>query len=532
MPELVDDEQRNLELDRAINFNEFLRLPEAFDEYLDELTKLILTYHGVKNRTEKTVAQAKLATDIFLANLLLGSVTSNERLRGHRWSAGVVVPKQMRMYTNSRYRVNRPGYRAFVRVWTFFSSDKIGAPVDVVDGFFDRREGGGSRITRMRLEYDFYSFFFRSPVRPDKFPYQFPQPPEITDSEIGYPFDAFRQDEDTEVVRLKNEQKELIDYADDEYTNSARDHLREWNLFALQFHADVLLSDQEFQAVELDVEDEESEGNSNGRIVLQKKQLYRIFNNGSFDQGGRLYGGWWQEIPSDLRRYITIDGMRTVEIDYSNMQPAMLYAIEGELLPNDAYSIDGVDPSFRKLIKKTFMKLLNAMPGQNIRAPRRNELPEGMTFSDLMELLKERHEPIERHFRSGIGLKLQRDDSDIAQEIITEGMKNYQLILPIHDSFIVQKKHYGYALRGLMLEKYAERYGRAIGVDVDEPFALKPEIAFFDEGILEAPKIDEAILKERGEWLREQVKAGAYSGYRERNQLDDAALENWPIDAH
>ena len=32
-------------------------------------------------------------------------------------------------------------------------------------------------------------------------------------------------------------------------------------------------------------------------IDVTQKRLRRIFNNGSFQQGGRFYGGWWQNIP-------------------------------------------------------------------------------------------------------------------------------------------------------------------------------------------------------------------------------------------
>ena len=56
-----------------------------------------------------------------------------------------------------------------------------------------------------------------------------------------------------------------------------------------------------------------------------------------------------------------------------------------------------------------------------------------------------------------------------------------------------------------------------------EPFALLP--------IADAPEIDAGILEQRGEWLREHMRAGEYLGYRERNQLDDKALANWPWDA-
>jgi hypothetical protein len=47
-----------------------------------------------------------------------------------------------------------------------------------------------------------------------------------------------------------------------------------------------------------------------------RAQLHRVFNRGSFDLGGRFYGGHWQNIPSiGGRDEIKIDGKATTEID-------------------------------------------------------------------------------------------------------------------------------------------------------------------------------------------------------------------------
>ena len=43
-------------------------------------------------------------------------------------------------------------------------------------------------------------------------------------------------------------------------------------------------------------------------IDLTRRMLVRIFSNGRFDQGGRFYRGWWENVPSEYRRYITTDG--------------------------------------------------------------------------------------------------------------------------------------------------------------------------------------------------------------------------------
>jgi len=47
------------------------------------------------------------------------------------------------------------------------------------------------------------------------------------------------------------------------------------------------------------------------------RHLYRVFNDGTFAHGGRMYGGFWQWAPKRFRGKLTIDGKPTVELDYS-----------------------------------------------------------------------------------------------------------------------------------------------------------------------------------------------------------------------
>jgi hypothetical protein len=49
--------------------------------------------------------------------------------------------------------------------------------------------------------------------------------------------------------------------------------------------------------------------------------LYRVFNNGSFDLGGRFYGPSWQALPKAWRGRIQIDGEAVVELDYGSLHP-------------------------------------------------------------------------------------------------------------------------------------------------------------------------------------------------------------------
>lgn len=69
-------------------------------------------------------------------------------------------------------------------------------------------------------------------------------------------------------------------------------------------------------------------------------QLRRIFARGSFEMGGRFYGGWWQFIPSDYRGYITINGQPTVEVDYSELHPRLMYLQANLAMPEgDLYDL-------------------------------------------------------------------------------------------------------------------------------------------------------------------------------------------------
>ncbi|TPL51612.1 hypothetical protein [Mesorhizobium sp. B2-4-6] len=190
--------------------------------------------------------------------------------------------------------------------------------------------------------------------------------------------------------------------------------------------------------------------------LASANSLYRVFNDGSFDHGGRFYGGWWQNVPKEYRRFITINGVPTVEIDFSSMQPAMLYAKIGQQIEGDAYAIDGFPSELRPLVKTATLKMINA-PGR-IQAPSRPALPEGISWKGLQQAILDKHEPIAEYFRSGEGIRLQRLDSDIAENVIMRMMNRGIPVLPIHDSFIVATE-YGDELSGVMLDAYRERMG-------------------------------------------------------------------------
>ncbi|MDA9975448.1 hypothetical protein N9F34_01260 [Alphaproteobacteria bacterium] len=202
-------------------------------------------------------------------------------------------------------------------------------------------------------------------------------------------------------------------------------------------------------------------------MLYSRRTVYRVFNNSTFDDGGRFYGPWWQSIPSELRSLITINGKDTVELDYSSIHPRMLYAYLRIECPDDPYDV-GLDPKYRDLVKKAFNALINARG-----VIRKFEDPEdgpvfdedglGMSWNEFLNHVRSYHPELRPHFGTGIGLKYQTVDSDIAAETMLHFAKSNIPVLLAHDNFIM---HHGYedALDDVMAKAFKAKTGSDIPI--------------------------------------------------------------------
>jgi hypothetical protein len=346
-------------------------------------------------------------------------------------------------------------------------------------------------------------------------------------------------DDVTETIILRDAEKKNTPYEDTDQISEMRRRLDSWNSFTDEnFHVDIIISDQQLrnmfapqpiqdaeaerQEVENDEADEEREQeffNQNQRktqfLDLKRTRLHRVFNNGSFQEGGRFYGAWWISVPKKYRSYITINNIPTTEYDFSTLHPTMLYAEAGVPLPAQPYAIDGVDPRFRKLIKKTFNALINAQPNQRIQ--QMAELPEGWNWGQFQEAIIARHQPIANQFRSGAGRRLQKVDSDVAERVMLSMQDRDSIVLPIHDSFITFVGHRD-ILEAAMLNAYREITGGEIRADRQ---ALLEEVFNEEIGEGEEPLADFDIMN-----ILEQQPG--YDGYRARwRDFEDTRDEAW-----
>jgi len=198
--------------------------------------------------------------------------------------------------------------------------------------------------------------------------------------------------------------------------------------------------------------------------------LRRVFSRGSMERGGRYYGGWWQFIPSEFREFITINGLATVEIDFSELHPRLLYMSQNLDPPTgDLYDvgllIDGktydakVEPykTQRGIVKEVFNALLNDESG-SYRLSTKKTKTVGISFGKLKKLILKRHPPLKAVLGKGVGLGFQYIDSQIAEQVMLELLGKGITCLPVHDSFVVPR-HQGQELTDAMNKAFASITG-------------------------------------------------------------------------
>lgn len=287
-----------------------------------------------------------------------------------------------------------------------------------------------------------------------------------------------RFDEGDEIIILRDasKQKKPVEYEDTDETIAMRSALARINEHLQRHWVDLYITDAEFEKLQQRMRSDYKDDDREDPFVdFTRRSLVRIFNNGDWQQGGRFYRGWWQSVPQEFRRYITINAKRTVEVDYSGLHPTIMYAKVGENLEGDAYTLPELDDLLedagkpkipRELIKTTFNKMVNA-PNSIRKPPEFDSSGVGMSWKEFQNAIAERHKPIARFFNTGHGLKLQRLDADIAQRVMLRFLEMGYCCLPVHDSFLV---HHGLDtdLRKIMAEEFASATGRTIPVELTE----------------------------------------------------------------
>jgi len=252
-------------------------------------------------------------------------------------------------------------------------------------------------------------------------------------------------------IRLKDTKKKFKEYEDNSVTRSMRAKLHAYN--NLLHRTNIKLTRNKKVSNYLEIKP----------TNFNNKEYYRVFNDDSFKLGGRFYGPWWVTLSKDIRKYITINDDKTVELDYSSLNIHLLYSEEGlnyyDLNESiaDPYVLKGVDRDERDINKLIITIALNktdkskfvyAVKGKIEKENDKNyslgnkkllKVPNAKEIWRRIRLFEEENNPIKHHLFTGVGKRLQFKDSCIAENIIENMVHNNIPILAIHDSFIVQQ---------------------------------------------------------------------------------------------
>ena len=292
---------------------------------------------------------------------------------------------------------------------------------------------------------------------------------------------------DAEMVSLKetaiernpivlHDKKKILTFIETEETRAMRESVELINRVNRRHFIALCVLDEEFEKVLCRMAGDRYSGRSTTDILFCNSDIYRSFCNGTFEEGGRFYGPWWQRLPKEFRKFIRVDNHIVHELDYSCLHPTLLYLEEGLPVPDgDLYEVLGFPLEARPFLKRSMSIILNTKDRASAKRTIRSELrknpeypplPEGLSLDELLNGLTEKHRGISHHFFCPVGNRLQRLDSDIAEQVMLKLVRQDIAVLAMHDSFLVSRIHANNLARA-MDEALSECYGTSIRIKPD-----------------------------------------------------------------
>ncbi|WP_338666817.1 hypothetical protein [Pseudodesulfovibrio methanolicus] len=412
--ELERRRSKAIELNQSsqIDFNLCSDAPEV-DAVVDEIYWMYNMRYQPKRKQPKTV---KPNIKVLVLNLL--------RAKHLREDWYVAYPRGNDGYPSKKSRYNLTGV-----------SPKMVEIVDLlteghllegeVGKHYRPGESQKNRRSRVRATSDLQAMFDRAGLTPDMI-YQCPMRETV----------ILRQPKRVDGT------KPLDDYEDTDETIRMRENLTKINTLLNESSIELRLTPAEWDLLNARLIASKDDHRRHEPLDTSRVGLHRAFNDSRWDHGGRFYGGWWQNVYSEYREKIFINGLPTVEVDYASLHPRILYARIGLEAPEDCYAIQGVDPKHRTLVKQAFLRMINAYTNRAACLSLRRDLPALIeeypeSIEDLCRGIAETHEPIAEFFNTGEGIRLQYLDSKVAERIMLHFVEQGVPVLPVHDSFIV-----------------------------------------------------------------------------------------------
>jgi hypothetical protein len=289
-----------------------------------------------------------------------------------------------------------------------------------------------------------YVFFFKGHHARGKTSRQSKSPKIVADpsliafleNECGWTLSNIRFHRKAETIRLrskkdKNKKRTLISYTDTPDVEAQRKALEKYNAFM----------------AEQDVHIPTPFGFT--RDVFMTR---RTFTDESWQLGGRLFGGGYQQLSKEERKRITINGEPVVELDIKSCHATMAFAHVGidwyARSDQDLYSRLEKDNWPRDVVKKAFNIMMNAKSRKaaigslNYEQARSGFLMDsGMVpfqrwSNDLVQSIQDAYPELEDVFYAELGNHFMNKEGNICMAIAEWGVEEQLPVLTIHDGFI------------------------------------------------------------------------------------------------
>lgn len=257
--------------------------------------------------------------------------------------------------------------------------------------------------------------------------------------------------------------RERIDYRDTNETRAYRAELQRLNSFLAA--ADIAFIDDGLAPVI-----DPFSRRMRRHFVVREDQGHR------FDQGGRLFGGFWLELKRDRRPNIRINGEPVADLDFSGMFTRLAYARLGLLPPDgDPYAIDGA-VNHRRGIKLAMNTFLFDTHNRRSKWPKEMgvavdsdthdsafdaRLPAGWTVGRTRKAILKRHPALAQVWGRGLGYQLMFDESRILLSALNGLMAENIPALGMHDGLLVQRSK-----KDIALTIMAQAARQIAGVDI------------------------------------------------------------------
>ena len=296
-------------------------------------------------------------------------------------------------------------------------------------------------------------------------------------------FDAFDIGHDEETIVLRSKHKKPLKYDETNSTEEMRKIVDDHNEILNRTFIDIPGCDKP-EVIIAPKGKRKTDREVKVRLTQDNKFVRRIFNNGSWFEGGRFAGGWWQRVGEKIRAQIYLNNEKTVEIDYSAIHIILAYSqmkidyyATTDKNPYEVVELPTIDnpeashteitdaENRRRIIKSLFLLSINAENETLAFKAFTNKwdyenYPYSKVFTHewlkrLLNNIRIAHPAISRMIASGSGIELMNVDSKIVAYIIKRFNRRDRPILTVHDSFVVQLSDDNY-LQDLMTEAVKE----------------------------------------------------------------------------